>query len=228
MKFAPLSPEALLSGAPAPARGPQQDEVEAALAAALQKRSDDEFEIQTELPVMEPRGEPAGEGYDFSGLGTILQLCFWLFVAALAVFAGIQLARGWQDRRERDAGADDEEAEGFAETSRLAGAEVSVDLDRVEALAQQGQFGPALHLLLLLTFRSLCDLAATELRPAWTSREVLEEIPLPPRARSALQALVGAVELSHFGGVEATAEDYALARSRFDEFVRTLKAEAKS
>lgn len=200
-----------------------QDEIEGALARALRESSTDEVPIQTDLPVREV------PSYDLSGarpLFAILEILFWLFVIAAVVYAGIHLVKSWIDRRSGDGEESEDEEAALEET--LAGSEIDIDLAQVRALADEGRYGDAVHLLLQLTFQSLCELAGTELRPAWTSREILGEIPLPRAGQDALRALVAAVELSHFGGVAATREDYERSLARFDDFVATLKSGARA
>jgi uncharacterized protein DUF4129 len=196
-------------------------EVQNALRKALQgKRENGETQdYQVELPSRRPPDGEAAVPPQLDIVFLILKLLFYLVVAAGLVGLVVAATRSFLGRRQRDEASEpDRTAE-----SALAGAAVEVDLKKVRALADRGDFGDAIHLLLLLTFQSLCDLAGTELRPAWTSREILREIPLPEAAQQALRSLVTAVELSHFGGVEPTRADFELALNRFESFVATLR-----
>ena len=67
-------------------------------------------------------------------------------------------------------------------------------------MAQAGQFGDAVHLLLLLCFESLQNRSPTARDSALTSREILEHANLPESVRKSLAFIVSVVEIGHFGG----------------------------
>jgi len=56
-----------------------------------------------------------------------------------------------------------------------------------------------------------------------TSREILARVPLLADARDALHALIITVELTHFGGDDATLEDYVQCRAQFQKFATAFK-----
>jgi hypothetical protein len=97
-------------------------------------------------------------------------------------------------------------------------------LAAAEALAAQGRFAEAVHVLLLRTLEVLSQSLSGRLSPAFTSREVLSEIPLRDAGRDALAGLVSAVELCHFGGSDATESDYRICLDRFRRFAAAYEA----
>jgi len=84
-----------------------------------------------------------------------------------------------------------------------------------EALAEQGRFGEAIHLLLLRTFEVLGRRMGSRLAPGMTAREALARLTLPAPARPALADLVEAVETTTFAGRAASERDYRRCADRF-------------
>jgi Domain of unknown function (DUF4129) len=76
-----------------------------------------------------------------------------------------------------------------------------------EALAARGEYGEAVHAILVLALAAI-GRAGSGLPPAWTSREILAAIKLVEGPREAFAALVRAVEVTRFGGMPATEGDY--------------------
>lgn len=99
-------------------------------------------------------------------------------------------------------------------------------LGDAEEHAARGEYREAIHTLLLRTLQELVRSSAVRVGPAMTSREILGRVPLAPDARDALQGLIVAVELTHFGDDEATAEDYLRCRTQFQKFATAFRASA--
>jgi hypothetical protein len=141
----------------------------------------------------------------------LVLLVRFLFTAGLAVL--VVLAAVWLYRRFRGAGGD----RALAGDGAPGAAPLEVPLGDASALAGEGRFGEAIHLLLLETLEALSR--AARLSPALTSREIVAGVPLPPPAREALAGLVTAVELSRFGGAEPGQADYLTCLGRFETFL---------
>jgi len=89
------------------------------------------------------------------------------------------------------------------------------DADR---LAAEGRYAEAIHLLL---FRSIEEIDAKRphaVKPALTSRDILDLQALPSVARQSLSRLVTAVEWSFFGGRAVDAADFSACRRAYEEF----------
>jgi hypothetical protein len=99
-------------------------------------------------------------------------------------------------------------------------------LGDAEEHAARGEYREAIHTLLLRTLQELVRSSAVRVGPAMTSREILGRVPLAPDARDALQGLIVAVELTHFGDDEATSEDYLRCRAQFQKFATAFRASA--
>lgn len=98
-------------------------------------------------------------------------------------------------------------------------------LGDAEELARRGEFGEAIHTLLLRTLQELARTSSVRLAPAMTSREILARVPVLADAREALTGLITAVELTHFGGGDATEADYIRCRAQFQVFARAFRGQ---
>ena len=91
---------------------------------------------------------------------------------------------------------------------RPAGETPLPDLDEIERLARAGAFAEAIHLMLLRALEALRHRLGTSWAKSLTSREIARRSELAPTDRSALKMLVGAVEISRFGGQSANEQIY--------------------
>ncbi len=123
-----------------------------------------------------------------------------------------------------DAQLSSDEANADAATVDLA--VIQRPLGDAEELAARGEYREAIHTLLLRTLQELVRSSAVRVGPAMTSREILGRVPIAPDARDALQGLIVAVELTHFGDDEATAEDYQRCLAQFQKFATAFRASA--
>ena len=82
------------------------------------------------------------------------------------------------------------------------------DIDEIERLARAGAFAEAIHLMLLRALEALRRRLGTSWAKSLTSREIVRRSELPVSDRSALKVLVGAVEISRFGGHSANEQVY--------------------
>ncbi len=184
-----------------PAQGGAQKEAEEILSRS---------EYQRELPTPQPP-KPHWSGWSFpAGWAGVFRVLFWCVVTVLALLLVawvVQSIRG----RVRD-------AEVPVAPPPLSPEIVAAPLAAAEALAAQGRFAEAIHVLLLRTLEVLSQNLAGRLSPALTSREILARIPLRAAAREALAGLVSAVELCHFGGSQATEGDFRICQDRFRHF----------
>ena len=137
--------------------------------------------------------------------------------ALLAFWIASELVKyGGDDASLADAPAQDETAVDMAVIER--------PLGDAEELANRGEYREAIHALLLRTLQELVRSASVRVAPAMTSREILGRVPLLADARDALHALIITVELTHFGGDDATLEDYVRCRAQFQKFATAFRA----
>ncbi|WP_242182466.1 DUF4129 domain-containing protein [Sphingomonas sp. CARO-RG-8B-R24-01] len=91
-------------------------------------------------------------------------------------------------------------------------------LREADALADEGRFAEAVHLLLI---RSVDDIARRRprlVRPALTSRELGAADAVPPAARGLFAGIAALVERSLFGNRPVDATDWARARAAYADF----------
>lgn len=77
------------------------------------------------------------------------------------------------------------------------------ELEEIMRLGRAGAYEAAVHLLLLQGLRQLARLTGATVARSLTSREILRRHDLPPGCGRDLTILVGAVEISRFGGRSA-------------------------
>lgn len=87
-----------------------------------------------------------------------------------------------------------------------------------DALAAQGRFGEAAHLLLLVCIQELGDRRPGAVVPALTSREIAHLEALSPQARRIFSHIAQVVERCVFGARALTAEDFAEVHTAFEQF----------
>jgi len=157
------------------------------------------------------------------GLATFANALLWVGVAIVGALVVIWLVRrlsGYQgDTRARtDGEASDDVDEG----------RVVADLGRLRAsaqeLASQGRYAEAIHALLLLTINELREKRARVVAPAFTSREIVSTLKMPPDALRALSTLVDSVEITLFGGRSASRAHYDACLAEFDRFAAAWEA----
>jgi hypothetical protein len=201
-------PSAAADGAPAAGDATLFDQswlVDSELVDAAYAETMADAGIQTSLPPPEPVAPPPewlvavldALGRFFIWSGPFLKYLLIALAAALILFLAYRLFPGfaaWVDARRRPAAAEDAGiglAEASAARARLADA---------DALASEGRFAEAVHLLLT---RSVDDIAARRpglVQPALTARDLAGAHDLPGAARTAFARIARAVEITLFGG----------------------------
>jgi hypothetical protein len=91
-------------------------------------------------------------------------------------------------------------------------------LEEADALARDGRFAEAIHLLL---FRSIEDISSRRpalVRPALTSREIAASHGIPEQARNLFAGIARLVERSLFGGSAVSEVDWQQARRAYSDF----------
>ncbi len=173
--------------------------------------------IQFALPAFEPPKTPAwleALANLLAALGPVMPFIFWgalalgiLFLLYLIVprLTGFE----WPWRRKATTIEDDWRPEESAARQLLAEA---------EALAAQGNYSEAAHLLL---FRSIEDIDRRRpklVRPALTSRDIASDEAIPERPKSAFATIVAYVESSLFGGRALGSAEWQDCRANYEQF----------
>ncbi len=199
-----------------------KDQMDAAHAEVKRDKS-----IQFDLPdipkpKVEPKKTPSPE---FSwkwleGLAPILRVLFWVLVGALGLYLLYHLVpavREWVDvrfRRKTHAVDAEEDVDDWTE-ERTAARHL---LKEADALAQQGQYAEAAHLLLWRSIEDIENRRPALIKRDWTSREIAAAQGLPGAARDAFAAIARTVEISLFGKRPVNADGWAECRDAYARF----------
>ncbi|HMO75155.1 MAG TPA: DUF4129 domain-containing protein [Sphingopyxis sp.] len=147
---------------------------------------------------------PAGKPLLWIAAAALILLLLYLLVPSFAQ---------WVDNlRSRRKSTEEEEAVGEAE----AGAARAL-LSEADALAADGRFAEAVHLLLHRSVEDIDGRRPGLVRPAMTSRELAAAEGLPAVARDAFSRIARAVEISLFGGRAIDAGAWRLCRDAYAE-----------
>jgi len=183
----------------------------------------------TETPRQRSAPPPEVRTSDSGGLGGISQTVLWIvaIVAGLALayfvlreLLSLRLGSGKKRFEETDAtvrarvtGRDEE---GLPATL----------LDEADALAARGAFAEAIHVILMHSLGRLEEVSERAVGRSLTAREILRGSAISTRARELLGAIVGASEITHFGGRSAGEAEYRRCREAFQGFAAETGANA--
>jgi len=177
----------------------------------------DDRSIQFDLPMYRPSPPPQWLKDLLGFLGgehPVLNGLFWVVVGAVVLAVLFLVARwaagaSWPWRRRDEAAADD---------WRPDQAPARALLGEADALAAQGRFSDAAHLLL---FRSIEDIESRRprlVRPALTSRDIAALDAIPERPRGAFSRMARLVERSLFARRPLAEGDWRDCRAAYEEF----------
>ena len=147
-----------------------------------------------------PRGLPI-PGHLF------LYLLLGVLGVALCVVA-YHLYRTYAPNRRAWSSRGDQPADLVTRAIAATGADPLPELDEIERLAKAGAYAEAIHLMLLRALEALRRQLGATWAKSLTSREIARRSELGPTDRRALSLLVGAVEISRFGGQNANEQVY--------------------
>lgn len=153
------------------------------------------------------RSLPEGAGGALGALGRVLA---WAGILLALVLAAVWIGGRLRDRR----GAGETGAP--AEDASLGAPDRALSLAEAERLAAAGAFGEAIHVLLLVAVERLAAVREAAPPVSLTSRELVRVLAPEPGARGPFLVLVGAVEVSLFGGRALDAADFQRCRAALD------------
>lgn len=201
--------------------GPKTADVDADLAQAFD-RLRDSGRYQTEMEAIEPPDPPEVPdwlrwiGDLFGSAEGLFELLLWIAIAAVVgvilVLVGRRIADVLAERRARRADA--------VETPewRPDAAPARALLAEAEALAAQGRFAEAAHLLLFRSIEDIEKKLPDAIRPALTSRDIARAETLPAPARGAFSAIAAVVERGIFASRPVEREGWIEARRAYEQF----------
>lgn len=178
------------------------------------RQSADRLGLQTEMP------DPVASdhGFNFHISPELIRFMLWG-----AVIIGIVVIV-WSLRdslpvisRSRKIIAPEQAPAAMAQSNRMDEAQLEAD-----DLARQGQYGEAMHVLLLKGLNEIRRQLGISFAVSLTSREILRRVQLSDVGRQSLSAIIRSVELTYFGGEDAGQSDYSDCRSNFETLKRSL------
>lgn len=178
------------------------------------RQSADRLGLQTEMP------DPVASdhGFNFHISPELIRFMLWG-----AVIVGIVVIV-WSLRdslpvisRSRKIIAPEQAPTAMAQSNRMDEAQLEAD-----DLARQGQYGEAMHVLLLKGLNEIRRQLGISFAVSLTSREILRRVQLSDVGRQSLSAIIRSVERTYFGGEDAGQSDYSDCRSNFETLKRSL------
>lgn len=141
----------------------------------------------------------------WAGLALIVGLIAWFFVREMLAL---------KFRRLPPKDLKDQEPAPWRPTE----AQARAIIGDADALAAEGRYAEAAHLLLLRSIDDLDQRRPQSVRPALTSRDIASLEALPEAARPAFSRIAGVVERSLFGGAPVGAPDWTECRQAYEAF----------
>lgn len=92
-------------------------------------------------------------------------------------------------------------------------------LQDIDALAAQGRYDEAVHLLLVRSVADINNFRPDLVRMHYSSRDICSHPLLPEGARPAFRKIVASVERSYFAGIPAGKEEFEACRQAYVEFL---------
>lgn len=158
-------------------------------------------------------------GRFLEALGPVFQFIFWcavvLVVAALLWFLfgeAIRMRLGWQ-KKPKIRAQDDVLTDIRPDAQRARSL-----LEEADALAREGRFAEAVHLLLFRSIEDIQERLEGGVAASLTAREIAGLGNLPDRAKRALRPVIQIVEQSFFGGRDVDASGWQTARRSYEDF----------
>ena len=185
-------------------------------------------DLQLERPEREPEAPRAVKppprwlaaiGQFLAALGPVFQIVFYLAIAAVILgflyflFGEAVRMRFGKSGKEKINNEDDVLIEIRPDAKQARSL-----LEEADALAREGKFAEAVHLLL---FRSIDDIQQRldgGVPRSLTAREIGGLRNLPERARRAMNPIIQIVEYSFFGGQDVNESGWKTARASYEEF----------
>lgn len=149
-------------------------------------------------------------------LGPVFLVIFWIGLAAIVLtilwFIGREmLGLRLPDRRKPPASSGERDWRPGPAVARAL-------LSDADALAEQGRYDEAVHLILLRSIGDIDGRLPNTVRPALTARDIGELKRLPAAARPAFTRIARVVEASLFGGRAVDRADFTECRQAYEAF----------
>ena len=183
---------------------------------------EDEEEEQPQ-PQFTPRDSQTPFEFGPVGKAVLWMLAIVAGMVLLArLFMGLQQ---WRDKKIHGTGMSPGGNNGGYHVPLPTGEEADdLDMDEAARLARTGAYSDAIRMLLFYCLQRMEDLPeinSATIGPL-TGREILNNAPVSDEAKRALQPIIAAEELGHFGGKSATQPLYQSCRNSYNQFLDSM------
>jgi len=174
-----------------------------------------QFQMLAPEPPPKPPGWLAALGEFLRAIGPVLEVVFWIGLAGIGLAIVWLVVREvlrlrWGKRPSPVAAAEPEWRPG-------AGAALALLAD-ADALAEDGRFAEAVHLLLTRSIQDIDGHIPNTVRPALTMRDIGALKRLPDGARPTFTRIAKVTEASLFGGRSVDRSTFAECRAAYEAF----------
>lgn len=185
---------------------------------------------QTDLPVQKAAEPPEPSQTSnwlaeflhdvFTPLGPVLKWVLIFGACAILAYILFNVARALYERRDHLANAMKRKKKtDLSEIDVRPDEQFAADLlTRADALASEGKYGEAIHLLLHSSIRDMQEKVQERIGISLTAREIGRMGSMPDTSRSALQRIIHKVEIFVFGQTDISADAWNDARADYSEF----------
>lgn len=173
----------------------------------------------TPIELRETPGWLQAIGRFLESLGPIFAALFWIAVAAIVagllyfIFGEAIRMRLGLKKAPKEKAEDDVLTDIRPDADRARSL-----LEEADALAREGRFAEAVHLLLFRSIEDIQERLDGGVPTSLTAREIAGLSKLPDRARRALKPIIQIVESSFFGGRGVDADGWKNARQSYEDF----------
>ena len=195
-------------------------------------RAHEEFLRNGDMQLQRPEAEPAEPPevkpppdwlrslFEFlNALGPLFQILFWVVV--IAIIGGVLYFLFGEALRVRfggDGSKKDKDGDDVIPDYRPEAAVARTLLEEADALARQGKFAEAVHLLLFRSIEDIQTRVEDGVPRSLTAREIGSLRYLPDHVRAALNPIIRIVEHSFFGGRDVDEANWKTARTSYEDF----------
>ena len=180
---------------------------------------------EVEIPEPKPRSNfklPDWLLKFLGSLGPVMQILFYVGVGTLAAFVLYYIIGAFtqvdlKDLRKKKQKTNEADDVLAASLQPDAVAARSL-LEEADALAKEGKFAEAVHLLLFRSIEDIQTRRKKRISTALTAREIGELDDLPAKPRAALNPIITIVERSFFGGQDVDETGWQDARKAYENF----------
>lgn len=175
-----------------------------------------QFEVAAVKPPQPPPDWLRGLLELLAALEPVFLVIFWVGVGAVALailwFIGREMLRIRLPDRHKPAAPS-----GEGDWRPATGVALAL-LSDADALAEQGRYDEAVHLILLRSIGDIDGRLPNTVRPALTARDIADLQRLPATARPAFTRIARVVEASLFGGRSVGRADFTECRQAYEAF----------